>query len=140
MIKLPFLATLLVLCFNVSFAQVSTDSLSVKRSFGNYKFYQGEKRLSFKELKNTMKYNEQASAQMKSAQSANTFGTILGTIGGFMVGWALGTAVGGGDPDGAVAAIGAGFMVASIPFNIKFIKQTKKSVAIFNSGQTAGSF
>jgi len=46
------------------------------------------------QLVNTMKINEQAYMQIKSAQSTYTMAMILSYAGGFMVGWPLGTAIG----------------------------------------------
>lgn len=42
-------------------------------------------------------------------------GNILAGIGGALIGWPLGTAIGGGDPEWALAGIGAGFLAIGIP-------------------------
>ena len=134
------LTALLFLGFNFSFGQIVTDSISAKKVFGGYNFYQGTKRLSVNELKNAMKLNDQAYGEMKSAQSANIFATIIGGVGGFMVGWPLGTAIGGGDPNWVMAGIGAGLIVVSIPISQKFSKHAKRAVDIYNDGLKTNTF
>ena len=62
-----------------------------------------------------MKPNEQAYKLIKSAQSTYTWGKcIFSYAGGFMIGYPLGTALGGGEPNWAMANIGAGLKAASI--------------------------
>tara|TARA_B100000795_G_C22574625_1_gene351416 strand:+ start:408 stop:650 length:243 start_codon:yes stop_codon:yes gene_type:complete len=62
----------------------------MKKVFGGYQFYKGDKLLKINQLVNTMKPNEQAYKQMKSAQSTYTMAMIFDYAGGFMVGWPLG--------------------------------------------------
>ena len=117
-----------------------TDSISIKKVFGGYQFYQEGKRLNMKQLVNTMKPNEQAYQMIKSAQSTNTIATILGFAGGFMVGWTLGTSLGGGDPNWTVAGIGAGLIIVAIPVSQKFNKKARQAVNTYNSQLQASSF
>ena len=131
---------LLTVTFAFTFGQPSTDSISIKKVFGGYQFYQGEKRLNMNQLVNAMKPNEQAFSQIKSAQSTYTLATIVGIAGGFMVGWPIGTAIGGGEPNWTMAGIGAGLIVVSIPISQKFNKQAKQAVGTFNSGLQTSSF
>ena len=46
-----------------------TDSILVKKVFGGYQFYQEGKKLTMKQLVNTLKPNEKACQMIKSAQS-----------------------------------------------------------------------
>jgi len=57
-----------------------------------------------------------------------------------MVGWPVGTAIGGGDPNWAMAGIGAGLIVVTIPISQKFNKQAKQAVDIYNLGLQETSF
>lgn len=138
--KQSVLTILLALCLQFSFGQIATDSISIKKVFGGYKFYQSEKRLSMNELVNTLKPNDNAYKEIKAARTANIFATILGSAGGFLVGWPIGTAAGGGDPEWVMAGIGAGLIVATIPLTIKLNKHSKKAIGIFNNGLKATSF
>lgn len=59
---------------------------------------------------------------------------ILGYAGGFMIGWPLGTAIGGGEPNWALAGIGAGLVVLSIPLSSSAKKKTIKAIELYNQG------
>lgn len=132
--------TLITISLNFAFSQTETDSISVKKAFGGYQFYQGKNRLNMKQLVNTMKPNEEAFSQIKSAQSSYTMASIVSFAGGFMMGWQLGTVVGGGEPNWAMAGIGAGLVVVSIPISQKFNKQAKQAIDTYNQGLQTTSF
>ncbi len=114
--------------------QKATDSISMKKAFGGYQFYQGDKKLNMKQLVALMEPDKQAYKMIKSAQSNNTIATILGYAGGFMVGYPLGTSLAGGKPNWTVAGIGAGLIVVAIPISLKTSKQAKQAVNTYNSG------
>ena len=65
---------------------------------------------------------------------------ILGTAGGALVGFPIGTAIGGGDPEWALAGVGAALIVASIPIVKGFNNKTKKAVQLYNNGVTSGAY
>ena len=123
-----------------SFSESNTpDSITMKKVFGGYKFYLGDRILNMSNLINTMRPNEQAYYEIKAAQSTYTIASIFSFAGGFLVGWPLGTAIAGGDPNWTLAGIGAGLIIISIPITQKFIKQTKGAVKTYNQGLQAGS-
>ena len=132
--------TLLAISLSFTFGQTIADSISMKKMFGGYQFYQGEKRMNMNQLVNTMQPNEQAYKQIKSAQSTYALATVIGMAGGFMVGWPLGTAMGGGEPNWTMAGIGAGLIIVSIPVSQKFNKQAKQAVKTYNGGLHTTSF
>jgi len=138
--KIAIILTLLVVSMSFTFGQTASDSISMKKVFGGYQFYQGEQRLNVNQLVNTMKPNNQAYQQIKSAQSTYTLATIIGGVGGFMVGWPIGTALGGGEPNWTMAGIGAGLIVVSIPISQSFNKKAKQAVETYNSGLQTNSF
>ena len=138
--RIAIIMTLLTVSLTFTFGQTVTDSISMKKVFGGYLFYQGEKRLNMNQLVNAVKPNEQAYKQIKSAQSTNTFASIIGFTGGFMVGWPIGTSIGGGEPNWTMAGIGAGLIVVSIPISQKFNKQAKQAVDTYNGGLQTSSF
>jgi hypothetical protein len=84
------------------------------------------------QLVNTMKPNEQAYKQIKSAQSSNTIASIAGFVGGFMVGWSLGTVIRGDEPSWPLVGIGAGLIVVSIPLQQSFRKNASQAVKSYN--------
>jgi hypothetical protein len=123
-----------------SFGQMITDTISMKKVFGGYQFYKGDKRLTMGQVVREMEPNAQAYSLIKSAQTTNIFATIVGGAGGFMVGFPLGTALGGGEPNWTMAAIGAGLIVVSIPMNQKVMRRSREAVDIYNSGLRTSSF
>lgn len=138
--KIAIVITLLAVSMSFTFGQTTSDSVSMKKVFGGYQFYQGEQRLNMNQLANTMKPNEQAYKQIKSAKSTYTMAMIFSYAGGFMVGWPLGTAISGGEPNWAMAGIGAGLIVVAIPISQSFNKKAKQAVDTFNGGLQTSSF
>ena len=138
--KITALLALLTISLSFSFGQTPTDSIVIKKTFGGYQFYQGAKRLNMNKLVKTMQPNEQAYKEIKKAQSTYTLITIFSAAGGFMVGWQIGTALGGGEPNWALAGIGAGLIIVSIPISQNFNKQAKTAVTTFNGGIKTSSF
>lgn len=131
---------LLTFGITYTFGQAPSDSITMKKVFGGYQFYQGDKLLKVNQLVNTMKPNEQAYKQIKSAQSNYTMAMIFSSAGGFMVGWSLGTALGGGEPNWAMTGIGAGLIVVAIPISRGFNKKAKQAVDTFNGDLQTSSF
>ncbi|SFU01618.1 hypothetical protein SAMN04489724_3311 [Algoriphagus locisalis] len=129
----------LILSFTSTFGQAAQDSITLKKDFWGYKFYQGDKRVQIGDLVNIMRTNEEAYKSIKSAQSNYTMASIIGFAGGFMVGWPIGTAIAGGDPSWGLAGIGAGFLVATIPLTNSFVKKSKFALDAYNGGSTSSS-
>ena len=138
--KITVIMTLLFLSLTLMFGQNTNDTITMTKVFGGYQFYEGTKRLNVNQLVNTMKPNEQAYNQMKSAQSTYILTQIIGGAGGFLVGWPIGTAIAGGEPNWTMAGIGAGLIVVSIPISQKFNKQAKQAVNTYNDGLLTSSF
>ncbi len=138
--RIAIIITLLSVAYSFTYGQASTDSISMKKVFGGYQFYQGEQRLNMNQLVKTMTPNDQAYQQVKSAQSTYTLATVIGGVGGFMVGWPIGAALGGGEPNWTIAGIGAGLIVVSIPISQSFNKKVKQAVGTYNGGLQTSSF
>lgn len=131
---------LLTVTFAYTFGQSSTDSISIKKVFGGYQYYQNDQRLNMNQLVEVMILNEQAFKQIKEAQSTYTIVTIMSAAGGFMIGWPIGAALAGGEPNWTMAGIGAGIIAVSIPISQKFYKQANNAVGTFNTGFRNSSF
>ncbi len=138
--KIVIALALLAVSVSFTLGQTASDPISIKSGFGGSQFYQGGQRLSMNQLVKTMKSNDQAYEQIKSAQSTYALATIIGGVGGFMVGWPIGTALGGGEPDWTLAGIGAGLLVVSIPISQNFNKKVKQAVETYNGGLQTSSF
>ena len=138
--KLCFIAALIMIFNSNSFSQTSDDTIKIRKVFGGYQFIQNDKKLRMGQLVTIMQPNEQAYKQIKSAQSNKTFADILGVAGGFLIGWPLGTAIGGGDPNWALAGVGAGLVVVSIPIMSKANKWSIAAIETYNRSIKTGSF
>jgi hypothetical protein len=131
--KISLIIVLLTFSLSNVFAQVATDSITIKKILGSYQFYQNQKKLKHKEVANAMIFNQEAYTQFKSAQSSYALATIIGGAGGLLVGWNIGTAIGGGNPNWVMAGVGAGLIVLSLPLNQSFNKKGKQAVEAYNS-------
>ncbi len=138
--KIAITLALLAVSMSFMFGQTASDSITMKKVFGGYQFYQGERLLKMSDLTITMVLNNEAYKQIKSARSAYTMASILSYAGGFLVGWPLGTAIGGGEPNWTLAGIGAGLIVVSIPITQSFNKKAKQAVDTYNGGLQTSSF
>lgn len=138
--QISIIIAMLVVGLSSAYAQTPNDSITMKKVFGGYQFFKAGSMLNMNQLVETMKGNELAYQQIKSAKSKSTIASIIGGAGGFMVGWPVGTAVGGGEPNWKMAAIGAGLIVISIPISMSFNKKAKQAVDTYNGGLSTSSF
>jgi len=121
----------IVSSLNTVSAQNQTDSIF----FENNRIYkQNDVILGPKQLLEVTKINPEAYKEMKIAKSNSDFAMILSAGGGFMIGWTLGTALGGGEPQWALAGVGVGLLVLTIPLMSGYKKHAKNAVDIYNSG------
>ena len=125
-------------------AVISTASYSQKidteKTSGGYKFTQNGNKLSFSQLVDAMKNDQEAYALAKSAKSNYIASQVVGGVGGFVVGWNLGTAIGGGKPNWTIAGMGAALIIVSIPITSNSIKKMKKAVDHYNSNITSTAY
>lgn len=115
-------------------AQYTGTTIEFRKSFWSTGFYQQNEKLSNTRLKEIMSANPAALAELKKARTNQAFSGIFSGVGGFLIGWPIGTAAGGGDPKWAMAGIGAGLIVAAIPFEIAFTKKARSAVKMYNNG------
>jgi len=138
--KIAIILSLIAVNMTSTFGQTTSDSIIMKKVFGGYQFYQREQALSMNQLVNAVSSNEDAYTQIKSVQSISAVAMILSYAGGFMIGWPIGTAIGGGEPNWAMAGIGAGLIAITIPISKNVNKKTRKAVETYNSGLQTSSF
>ena len=131
--KRLFWVVILILGISQLQAQNQSDSISVKKAFGTI-FKQNGKVLTPGKLMSIVQSNPSAFEEMKVAKSNYGVGSVIGFAGGFMVGYPIGTALAGGKADWALAGIGAGLIVASIPFSSAYVSHAKKAVKMYNAG------
>jgi len=127
------LTLLLTLLLTTGMAQRS-GTIEMRKTFWGISYRQNDQKLTGTELMEKLKANPAAYTEMKKARTNQTFSSLFSGVGGFMVGWPLGTAAGGGDPNWTLAGIGAGLIVAAIPFEIAFTKRARNALNTYNSG------
>ncbi len=137
--KKCLLILLYTILMSTSFAQSSSDTITVTKSFGKYRFYQNDKAMKLSTLAKKMRFNTRAYKRISDAQSTKFLANIFGAAGGFMVGWQAGVFLAGNSPDIKYIGIGAGLIAISIPISIKSTKQAKEAVDIYNSGLITSS-
>jgi hypothetical protein len=138
--KLTLILSLITIISNFSFGQNNTDTISMKKGQGAYQFYMGESRLTISQLIITIKPNELAYKQIKSAQASYTMGQVLGYAGGFIIGYQLGSALWSSKVNWRMAGLGAGLIVFSIPISQGFNTKARQAIGTYNSGlQTSAS-
>jgi hypothetical protein len=129
-ILFTFLLTLIVSGLSAQ----QPGAIEIRRSFWGTTYRQNDQKLSAAGLMEKLRENPAAFSEMKKARTNQTFSAIFSGVGGFMVGWPLGTAAGGGDANWTLAGIGAGLIVAAIPFEIAFNKRARNAINTYNSG------
>jgi hypothetical protein len=137
--RIVIIMALLIVSLTFTFGQTVSDSISMKKVFGGYQFYQGGKMLNMNKLVTAMKPNEEAYKQIKSAQSNYTVAMVCSYAGGFMIGWPVGTALGGGEPNWLLAGVGAGLIVATIPILKGYNNKARLAVDTYNGGLLSSS-
>lgn len=130
--KKSALTSFLILCCIIAAGQSQTDSVTVIRKPLGTVFQQNGKYLTPKQLVEITSINPDALAEMKKARTNYSAGMVFSYIGGFMIGWPIGTAIAGGDPEWAMAGIGAGLIGISIPFSASYTRHARNGVAIYN--------
>ena len=122
-----------ILSLSQLIAQNQSDAIQVVKKNGT-RFIQNDQALTPKQLIEITKTNVEAYKYMKKAKSNFDAGMVFASAGGFLIGWPIGTAIGGGEADWAMAGIGAGLALLSIPLASGYNKKAKKAVEIYNKG------
>ena len=111
------------------------NEIEIKQNLG-VMFLQNGKKLTPKQLVEITKVNPEAYQEMKIAKSNHDIGSIFSFAGGFMLGWTLGSVLTDEEPNIAIAGVGAGLLIISIPFSTSYSKHAKNAVGIYNNGLT----
>jgi hypothetical protein len=122
----------LILFCLIAAGQSQSDSVIVIRKALGTVFQQNGKYLTPRQLVDITAVNPDALAEMKKAKANYSAGMVFSYIGGFMIGWPIGTALAGGEPEWAMAGIGAGFIVVSIPFSTAYSRHARNGAEIYN--------
>ncbi|MBN1651871.1 MAG: hypothetical protein JW857_11120 [Bacteroidales bacterium] len=132
--RILLVVVLITFSLATTFAQTSNEPITMQKTFGSYQFYQGPQKLKMRQLVKTMKINEQAYKEIRSARRLNNLTSVIGFIGGSLIGYQTGYAITGGKPDVLVAGIGLALIGVSIPINKQTGKKASKAVNTYNEG------
>jgi hypothetical protein len=127
------LISLFILGVSISFVTNAQSPVTYEKGFGGYKFSQNGKAITPKIMSDIYKEVPAAATLMNKAKVNYNFAMVLGYAGGFLVGYPLGSALGGGEPEWALAGIGAGLIILAIPINKTFTKNAIKATDIYNN-------
>lgn len=125
----------LLLCLSLATSAMSQDTGEIYLTKKG--FVQNDALLTMQQVLSTMESNPTAHAQMKSANGTNGFLMVLSYTGGALVGYPLGTAIAGGEPEWALAGIGAGLILLSLPIQKSFKKKANSALDTFYGRESA---
>ncbi len=131
--KIILLSFTVLLFYSLSFSQASSDSITINKVRRGYQFLQHGLPLNSAQLGIILKDNDEAYKVYKKSRASYTFAMIFSGTGGFLIGWPIGTAIGGGDPNWAMAGIGAGLVAIGLPLAFNSDKLLRSSVGIYNT-------
>lgn len=123
--------SLILTCIVTSFC--CGQKIESKKVFGGYLFEQEGQRLTMGQLVYKMQVHPESYALIKKASSGNTLASVIGFVGGGLIGWPIGAAIGGGDPNWALAGIGAGLIIVAIPISSSATQNARAAVDIYNT-------
>lgn len=128
--KALILLVFILTCFT-SGAQNISDTIQMQKKLGII-FLQNDKPLTPNQLTDLARPYPLAMKEMKRANANLITGSIFSYLGGFLIGYPIGTAIGGGEPEWAMAAVGAGLVAIAIPFSSGYNMHAKNAVGIIN--------
>lgn len=124
---------LLLFGFSKVFCQFETDTIRIKKNFGNV-YLLNNSPLTFKQTNNIVKVNRESALLMKSAKSKKIWSAIFSYTGGFLVGYALGDKFfQNNELNYGMLGAGLGVFSISIPLSIKGSKHLNKAVKVYNA-------
>lgn len=115
-------------------AQSNTDTIQiVKKQYARY-YYEG-KLIKPGAMVNLTRSVPEAYKESVIAKNKNDVAGIFAFTGGFIVGWQLASVIQKKSAPLSVTLIGAGAIIASIPFSRSYAKHTARAVDLYNVEQ-----
>ena len=122
-----------LIIFTIQLFSQEEDKIEiVKKPLGTV-FQLNGKNLSVKEITEITSSNAISQEEMRIAKKNHNVMSFFSMVGGALIGFPIGTMIGGGEPKWELAAVGAGFVIIGIPFQIGYSKHTKKAINEFYS-------
>lgn len=130
--KLYFLVLAVIISSNV-YAQIGQEITIHNKTFGGYRFEQYGKTLTPKIMFHIMHADSEAHAYMQQARKNFSAGQAVGFLGIGLIGWPFIATAREGQANWAVAGIGAGVLLGTIPFNYWFHENALRAAKAYNS-------
>ena len=130
--KINLLFTVMLFCYMSTYSQTAADSITISKIRGGYQFMQYGRLLTVSQLGETLRSNDAAYKEFKKGRGTYSLSMVMAGTGGFLIGWPLGTAIGGGDPNWAMAGVGAGLVAIALPLSMSSAKRIKSAAEIYN--------
>ena len=132
----------IILLFNLIisisiFSQNSNDSIQIIKLNRNYSYEQNSHVLNYREIKEILKADKEATRYLKSAKLSNDISTALRWAGGFLIGYPIGGLIAGKKVNASMLTVGIGFLVIDIPVSIAVKKNLFKSISVYNDHKNA---
>ncbi|MFK7758241.1 MAG: hypothetical protein AB8B53_15025 [Flavobacteriales bacterium] len=134
------LFTLFLLGASICFGQSRTDSITTVKTFGNYRYYQGEIKVEMEELRFIMRSNKQAMIELDRAQSLKRTSTVLAILGGTTLGTAFSPLISGRKPYFGLGAFGIIALMVCVPIELKHFAHIDNAMDIHNRGVSSTTF
>lgn len=115
-------------------AQAPIKEIEVYDSARGLVFSNNGYRLSKGEVKNLLKTNTEAYERFRGVDKTRAITSVMAGTGGFIVGYSLGMHISGKEPNWNLAGVGAGLCLLTVPFTIKYNKEVKAAVKLYNEG------
>lgn len=131
---ITILLALILINATISYSQSRNDSITTKKTFGNYRYYQGEVELGITEMEFIMNSNTLALKELGMARKLNTTSTVIAGLGGSLVGATLGIMAARGRPNLLLGGLGVGLILVSIPIALQHYYHLDRAMDMHNSG------
>lgn len=115
-------------------AQVSKDTIQIKKSTFGTIYLKDKQVLDDKKLFDIISQNPETLPEIKLAKTNNIFAVIFGGAGGFIFGYQLGTQYQRSTPNWGALSAATALIGIAIPLEIARVKHTKRAVSIYNEG------
>jgi hypothetical protein len=128
----------LILLHAVMLASVSAfgqdKEIQAYRTFGGMRFEMDTLTLTHRQVGELLSINPAAMVDFQKARRSNVISGVLGFGGAMLLAIPVFSAILGGDPEWALAAGGAGMLIASIPFNRAYQRNSESAIKTYNAG------
>lgn len=127
-----YLLILLFLSFTTIYFSQESDTL-LRFDTGNKRVYLGDHKMNMNELFKVMRPYPETFKLIESARDGLFYANIFYTLGSIPVGYTIGYFLPSNEFKWKPFVVGLGLIGIGIPFNVKYVKNTRRAVDSFNN-------